>query len=250
MRVEKTNWGGLANVVVSAVPAGAAPKLALVLCHGYGAPANDLVGLAEHLLRYRRIAEQSLLIFPAAPIDLAPQGLVGGRAWWPIDLDRLINRATPEVLRQFRTECPEQLPEARARLLALLEELKAEQGLLPSQVVLGGFSQGSMLATDVALRLADGPAALCIFSGALINEREWSARRFSRQGLKVLQSHGLYDSILPLSQATALRDALQAAGGDVEFISFPGDHEIPPIALAKLVRLLGDLLPPEQPPSA
>src|SRR4051812_34225693 len=101
MQTDKVTWGGLTTIVVQNFPRGEKPSLAVVLCHGYGAPGTDLAGLGQPLLTGADDKEIALL-FPAAPLDLADQGIPGGRAWWPIDLDRLINRRTPEVLERFR----------------------------------------------------------------------------------------------------------------------------------------------------
>src|SRR5262245_14960673 len=123
MHTEKTTWGGLTSYVVHDLGSGERPSLAVVLCHGYGAPGTDLVGLAQPLLATAPVgAEKVALVFPAAPLDLSDGGIPGGRAWWPVDLDRLINRRTPELMDQFRRTCPPGLLEARARLVALLSE--------------------------------------------------------------------------------------------------------------------------------
>lgn len=238
MQTEKVTWGGLKTVVVHDLAEGEHPKLAVVLCHGYGAPATDLVGLAQPLIATAPADFKAVLIFPGAPLDLAIIGMPSGRAWWPIDLDRLINRRTPELLAQFRKACPPGLVEAREKLVALLADAGRHFGLTADRFVLGGFSQGAMLTTDVALRLKKPPAGLCILSGALINEDEWAGLARERGPLKVLQSHGEYDSILPFPAATSLRDLLVSAGADVDFYEFDGDHEIPLEVLHRLTHFL------------
>jgi phospholipase/carboxylesterase len=242
MHTEKVTWGGLMAHVVQERGRGQAPQIAVVLCHGYGAPGTDLVALARPLISAAGNDVSAVYIFPAAPLDLAAKGLPGGRAWWPIDLDRLLNRPTPELLAQFRQACPAGLPEARQRLVSLLSEAGKQLGLPADRFVLGGFSQGAMLATDVALRLKKRPAGLCILSGALTNEHEWRALAAERGALAVLQSHGTFDSILPFPMAEALRDLLVTGGADVDFIRFPGDHEIPPEAIESLGVWLGKVV--------
>lgn len=242
MHAERMEWGGLASYVVHDLPAGTQPSLAVVLCHGFGAPGTDLVGLAEPLITTQRaLAEKAVFIFPAAPMDLTDRGLPGGRAWWWVNLDELINRRTPEVAARFRRECPAGLPESRALLLALIAEASRRLDLATDRFVLGGFSQGAMLATDVALRLPLAPAALCVLSGALTNEQEWRPLALQRGPLTVLQSHGRYDSILPFPLAENLRDLWIEAGADLDFFPFNGDHEIPLGVLHHLADLLNRL---------
>jgi phospholipase/carboxylesterase len=243
MHVEKVAWGGLTSYVVHELATGKQPRLAVVLCHGFGAGGADLVGLARPLLAADpTVAGQVVFIFPAAPLDLTEHGMPGGRAWWLIDLDRLINRPTPELLERFRRASPAGLEESGALLLSLMDEAGEKLGLMADHFVLGGFSQGAMLATDVALRLPKGPAALCVLSGALINEDEWRKLALARGPLTVVQSHGRNDSILPFPMASALRDLLLDAGAEVDFLAFAGDHEIPPEAVERIAMLLTRLL--------
>jgi len=240
MQTEKVIWGGLATIVAHDLPEGEKPSIVAVLCHGYGAPGTDLAGLAQPLLTGAD-AKKIALVFPAAPLDLAKQGILGGRAWWPIDLDRLINRRTPEVLERFRCDCPDGLPKARDALVALLSDAGRYFGLAADRFVLGGFSQGSMLATDVALRLKKPPAGLCILSGGLINEGEWKRLAQERGPLSVLQSHGRFDSILPFESGAALHELLISTGSNVDFYAFDGDHEIPLEVLHRLTHFIRDV---------
>jgi phospholipase/carboxylesterase len=241
MHTEKVQWGGLSAYVAHDLAPGQQPRLAVVLCHGYGAPGTDLVGLARPLLAANEGDEGAVFIFPAAPLDLAIIGMPSGRAWWPIDLDRLLNRPTPQLLAEFRRACPPGLAEARDGLLRLLTEAGQHFDLAADRFVLGGFSQGAMLATDVALRLKKPPAALCVLSGALINEAEWKPLAAERGSLRVLQSHGHCDSILPFPMAEALRDLLIESGLAVEFLPFDGDHEIPDAVVSRLATMIQEL---------
>src|SRR5262245_22565701 len=243
MQVQKTTLGGLTSYVVHEPAAGQPPRLAVVLCHGYGAMGTDLVGLVRPLLiADPELASKAVLIFPAAPLDLTEQGMAGGRAWWHIDLDRFINRPTPELLDKCRRAAPAGLAESRQLLLSLIDEAGKQYRLSADRFILGGFSQGAMLTTDVALRLPQPPAGLAVLSGALINEAEWRPLAMQRGPLAVLQSHGRHDSILPFPMGAALRDLLLEAGAEIDFQAFAGDHEIPPPVVSRLAGLLARLL--------
>jgi phospholipase/carboxylesterase len=243
MHSEKVTWGGLTSLLVHDLATGEKPSLAVVLCHGYGATGTDLVPLAQPVLTTAaaQARPKAVMIFPEAPLDLAEQGIPGGRAWWPVDLDRLVNRRTPELMEQFSKTCPDGLRESRERLLELLTEAGKHFDLTADRFVLGGFSQGAMLATDVALRIKKPPAGLVALSGGLINEGEWRALALDRGPLTILQSHGKQDSILPFSAGTALRDLLLESGGEVDFVAFNGDHEIPLEVLHRLTHLVRGL---------
>jgi phospholipase/carboxylesterase len=99
-----------------------------------------------------------------------------------------------------------------------------------------------MLATDVALRLDEAPGALCVWSGTLLCEEQWRELAAKRGPLKVLQSHGTVDPILPFEAATWLRDLFTESGFDVDFIEFPNVHTIPAEGVTHLAELLVSLL--------
>lgn len=244
MEAVATRLGPLEARVVQPDPS-ARPELAVVLCHGFGAPGTDLVPLAGELLERRpSLASGVRFVFPAAPLVLPGFGWGEARAWFPIDLEAQIAlRASGEAARaRLRGQVPEGLAQARRQLAACLEAVAQTSGLSPGRIVLGGFSQGAMVGTDLALRADQAPAALVILSGILLAEGEWRARAPRRKGLRVLQSHGRSDPILPFSDAEALRDLLVQAGLEVEFIPFDGPHTIAWQALDRLGALLESLL--------
>lgn len=209
----------------------------VVLCHGYGAPGDDLVPLGDALGRAVRFA------CPAAPgvLDPGVPAALSGRFWWPLDMMELQLAIMRRDYEPLMTRTPRGLAEARAAILALLDELEREHAAPPERVVLGGFSQGAMLATDVTLHAERPPAALAILSGSLIAREEWLPLLPRRAGLPVLQSHGRGDPILPYPIAEALRDALTSAGLPVTFVSFNGGHGIPQAVTSELARLASSL---------
>lgn len=242
MNIQSKTLGGLSCKIVDALESDRSPDWVVVLCHGFGAPGADLVPLGpEWISSNPELAEKVRFVFPEAPLSLDEFGMIGSRAWWHIDMERLAAAIEHGELRDLRGDLPEELPEARRLLMALVEDVKRETGLPASRLVLGGFSQGSILATDVALRLEEPPAALCIFSGTLLCQNEWKALAEKRGNLPVLQSHGRQDMILPFQGALWLRDMLTEAGLNVDFLEFDGEHTIPAEAMEKFSAMLGQL---------
>lgn len=211
-------------------PADAA--LTCVLLHGFGAPGDDLVPLADEL-----DLPNVRFVFPAAPLELG--GLYGdSRAWWLLDLEKLERELAAGTPRDRRTEIPEGLPQVRDQVCRLLDQLCARFSIPAEQLVLGGFSQGAMLSLDVALHREPTPAGLLLMSGTLLAESEWEPRMASLAKLPIVLSHGRTDGILPFSIAELLRDKLREAGAVVEWVPFLGGHEIPRAVLAAAKQLL------------
>ncbi|MHB8879801.1 MAG: alpha/beta hydrolase [Myxococcaceae bacterium] len=222
------------------------PSLVVVFLHGFGAPGGDLVPLGSELFKLcPPLAGRVRFVFPEAPLSLQELGMGEARAWWmlePAHFAAIASGDLPQMLK-MRHEVPEGLPRARRLLIGLVEELSRSTGLPYSRIVLGGFSQGAMLATDVALRLEEPPAGLVVLSGTLVNEGEWAKRAPNRAGLGVLLSHGRQDPLLPFQNALALRDLLAGAGLGVEFLPFEGGHTLSPAALSRVGAFLGARLP-------
>jgi phospholipase/carboxylesterase len=171
------------------------PRLTVVLLHGFGAPGDDLVALADFL-----DVDHTAFVFPEAPLELG--GAYG---------------------------------EARAAMIGALDALTQQ---IAAPVILGGFSQGAMLALDVALHDPRPLAGLALLSGTLLNRADWESRMSARAGLRVMQSHGRGDALLPFRAAEALRDLMKKAGMAVKWLPFDGGHEIPPPLLEELETFL------------
>ncbi len=233
-----TQLGGLDCRVLQASEG--APSALLVLAHGFGAPGDDLVGLTEQLVLLAPKLASVRFVFPAAPLSLEAMGYGDARAWWLIDFEKIqaLNAGDLTVLQEFRKQEPEGMAKARALMLKAVDEAVAASGLPYSKLLLGGFSQGAMITTDIALRLPEAPAALVILSGTLLLEDAWKTKAAARSGLPVFQSHGRVDPILRFDAAESLRDLLIGAGMKVDWVPFDGPHAIPLVVLRKLAQFL------------
>ena len=203
----------------------------IVLLHGFGADANDLAPLCNTY-------EGPTWIFPQGPLEIPFSPDDHGRAWFPVNI-ALLTRAVQErrwdeIFKAF----PPQLNEARDCVDALLDALNIPR----SQIVLGGFSQGAVLAVETALHSPLRCGGLVIFSGTLINEINWRQLAPLHRETPFFQSHGTHDPLLPLPNAQALSLLLQEGGLKGELYTFKGGHDIPSIILKQLSSFLHNLI--------
>ena len=214
----------------------------VVLLHGFGAPGDDLVALWNYL----NVPDEVRFLFPAAPLRL-DMGFGDARAWWMLDMERVMKARAQGQWDELSQEIPRGLPPARNQILDLLALATESLSVPPQSLVLGGFSQGAMLSTDLVLHSDIPFAGLVLLSGTLIAKHEWLTRLPNREGLPVFQSHGTEDPILAFSMAQQLRDHIDKAGLPVSWIEFPGGHEIPIPVLQELGTFLQSSLYPSLP---
>ena len=217
-----------------------ATPLTVILMHGYGAPGDDLVSLGGVI----EAPVGTRFLFPEAPSLLGAGGMFDmgdARAWWDIDVGRFQRAMMRGTIDEVMDEVPPGMSAATESVAAMLDALEEESKSTGSRMVLGGFSQGSMLALDVALRTKRHFAGLALLSSTLLAKHEWVPLMAARAGLKTFQSHGTEDPILPYPIAEKLRHALVDAGLEVSFTSFDGGHGIPPQVMRDLGQWLRTL---------
>ena len=201
----------------------------VLLLHGFGAPGNDLVPLADAL----NVPVGTRFVFPEGPLSLS-FGPRDARAWWLIDMARIAADQAAGRVRDLSQDIPKGLAPAREAMLVFLKEVERKLSADPRKTILGGFSQGAMLSCDAMLHTDCPYAGLVQLSGNVLAQPLWGPLMPKRKGLPVFQSHGTQDEILPYVGAERLRDALIHAGLSVEWQSFRGGHEIPRSVLQRL----------------
>jgi phospholipase/carboxylesterase len=186
----------------------------IVLCHGFGADGEDLIGLAPAL---QRMLPDALFVAPDAPEPCTMAGF--GRQWFS-----LTNFSEEERLAGARRAAPV--------LDAFLDDELAKAGLTDENLALVGFSQGCMMALHVGLRRARPAAGILGYSGALagvgpILDAEMTARP------PVLLIHGDSDTVVPVAALHRAVAALKAAEVSVQWHVEKGlPHGIGPEGLA------------------
>jgi phospholipase/carboxylesterase len=198
-----------------------------------------LVGVAgEWISLLGAAAEQFRFVFPAAPLSLAELGLPDGRAWWPLNMSRLMEAVEAKQFDELHQHEPPGIDRAREQLCETIQLVQQELGGT-KRLVLGGFSQGAMLTMETSLRgTIDPPEVLIQFSGTVVCEPHWQSAMPRLSNTRVYQSHGQIDPILPFASAERLQELLSEGKVNVDFHSFMGPHTIDPVAIDNTAQAL------------
>jgi phospholipase/carboxylesterase len=201
-------------------------KLNVVLLHGFGADASDLFPLADFL----DPDGQWNFYFPEAPLEVPIGPMNYGRGWFPISVREL------EEGIDFTKIRPPGMDASCELVYDMLFHLNSEK------LVLGGFSQGAMVSTEITLNNPDDVHGLVLLSGALLDHANWAQKAVALKGKRFIQSHGTRDPVIPFAAAQQLYDLLKGAGMVGPFVTFPGGHEIPLPVLQKTKAFIADVL--------
>ncbi|MEH6391236.1 MAG: alpha/beta fold hydrolase [Sulfitobacter sp.] len=208
-------------------PVSGETRSAVVFLHGYGANGADLLGLADPLGEH---LPDTLFVAPDAPEACA--GAPMGFQWFPI----------PWIDNSSEEEAERGMVQATQDLNAFLDALMVDEDLLPEQVVLFGFSQGTMMALHVAPRREDAVAGIVAFSGRLLSPESLKDDAVSRP--PVLLVHGDVDDVVPPQSLPEAAEALQEAGWTDVFahIMKGTGHGIAPDGLSVALAFMRDKL--------
>ena len=207
-----TETGTEPLVVRRREPAGE-PEGALVLLHGRGADENDLHPLLDLLDPERRL----LGLTPGGPLHLPP----GGRHWYALG-----GIPTPDPPTFFSTA---------PRLAGFLDALPVPM----DRVVLGGFSQGTVMSW--AMTLAPDrprPAAVVALSGFLPRVPGYPLDPARLAGIPVAVAHGTLDPVIPFRFGAEAAETLAAAGADVVRLESDVPHMVDPAWIEPLGELV------------
>lgn len=206
-------------------PVSGETRSVVVFVHGYGANGADLLGLADVLGEH---LPDTLFVAPDAPETIA--GLPNGYQWFPI----------PWLDGSSEEEAERGLRAASDDLNAFLDALLVDEDLLPEQMVLFGFSQGTMISLHVAPRREDPVAGIVAFSGRLLSPESLADE--TRVRPPVLLVHGDADDVVPVQSLPAAAEALQEAGWQDVFahIMKGTAHGIAPDGLSVALAFMRD----------
>lgn len=207
---------------------------AVLMFHGFGADYSDLAPLAELI----DPDGDWTWIFPNGPEVVDIGGGFRGRAWFPIDMEALMQAQITGIPRDLSESAPVAFDKVFPSLEFLVQELKTQY----PRLVLGGFSQGGMVATHLLGAAGDNLAGALLLSTVLLNSKLLEKRLENVPPKKLFQSHGARDTVLAMKYAMNLYQMLKKKEWKTSWMDFPGGHEIPMGVITKSRDFLKSLL--------
>ncbi|PLZ04454.1 hydrolase [Burkholderia sp. WAC0059] len=182
---------------------GRAARSLVVLLHGVGSNAQDLMPLVD-AWRDALPGVAFASLDGSEPFD----GGFGGRQWFSL-------RDVDEMNREARVAA------ALPALERMLDAELAHWGLDHGALALVGFSQGSIMSLYRAATRPERLAAVVAYAGRL------AAQVSARNGTPLTLVHGVDDGVIPVAELDRAEAAFRAAGFAVDAYRLPGvEHTI------------------------
>jgi phospholipase/carboxylesterase len=179
------------------------------MLHGYGSNENDLFSFSNEL------PQDYIVISLRAPHAMQPSG----NAWYAINFDA----------QKGKFSDVEQAILSRKLVKTFLEEAIEAYPIDKSKITLLGFSQGTILSFSLALSYPEIFKNVVGLSGYIdINmiETGYESKDFSH--LKVYNSHGSEDQVIPIEWARQNKPLLDKLNVDTVYEEYPEGHGINP----------------------
>ncbi len=193
----------------------------IVMMHGWGADSADLTGLANYILP-EHAQTGSAMFFPDAPYPCSANPF--GREWFALSATAL-----------DADEIKENCAQARWIVHDMADSLLARFGLSASQIVIGGFSQGGMMALAGGLSYHSQLGGLFCLSGGLLSDELQPYHE-----MPVLLVHGDADPVVPAEMCHTASQTLTSAGYAPQTHIIPGlGHGIDQNVIDRLTAFLG-----------
>jgi phospholipase/carboxylesterase len=183
-------------------------KATLVLLHGLGSDEQDMFGIAD------LIDDRVEVICLRAPNSYGP-----GFAWFDIQW-------TANGIKVDQDEYWEAVGSLAHEILTLAKP----------NMIIGGFSQGAMMSLGLITKFPQLALASVLLSGRGI---ESPCSDFTG---KIFQGHGVYDEVIPVAEARALRANLEGMDERYEYHEYPIGHTISEVELDDLNAWLKRIL--------
>ena len=184
------------------------PRSVLVVFHGYGATAEDLLPLAPSFAQaMHEDTRETVQVFLQAPDTCSIEGHAVGRAWFPLRL--LSFEEIVSGLRQVEDSVKE-----------ALEEIRAHYAVSAQRIALFGFSQGGMVALQAACNAEHAWLATVGVATRLVLSPDLQDCAPSRS-TPLMMVHGEEDEIVPFQQGLKTASLLREKGYNLTWLARP-----------------------------
>jgi phospholipase/carboxylesterase len=201
------------------VEAGAAAGHAdysVIWLHGLGADGHDFQPIVPQLGLDRSLKIR--FVFPTAnriPVTLNMGAVMP--AWYDIKEMDLRRRHDESGIR------------ASADQIETILRQEKNNGVPAERIILAGFSQGGAIALHVGLRHAERLAGIMLLSTYFVlEETAENERNEANNATPIFQAHGQFDPMVTPDRGEAAPDALTRLGYQVEWHSYPMEHQVHP----------------------
>ncbi len=189
---------------------GGNPQSLVLLLHGYGANGDDLIGLAPP---FSQVLPNTEFLSPNAPYPCESNPF-GGLQWFEVWQAEGVNRLA-EVRRGADI------------VNSYIDQELEKRGLTDDQLIMCGFSQGTMLSLHVALRREAPCAGILGYSGRLESPEVLGDEIIARPPVMLI--HGEDDAMLSVDLMDTAANYMRDCGVSVETHRRPGlGHGIDP----------------------
>ena len=168
------------------------PRYCVIFLHGYGANGQDLIGIAD---QWKPSLPDTVFISPDAPMPCEMGG--GGRQWFS-----LAQYSIPAMEREIKTAWP--------NLNQYINAVSAYYDIPLSQIILCGFSQGTMMSLYALPRVISPLAGILGYSGRLLDDDAFNGGANNETPIRLI--HGEADPVVPIVSWHHANDVLSANG--------------------------------------
>jgi len=184
------------------------PKNAVILCHGYGGDGKDISILAGY---WRAHLTETIFICPDAPEKCVASPT--GFQWFD-----LMDQTPEQILSKSLV--------AENKLNKLIDEVKLKYELSSSQIIIGGFSQGCMIALQTGIKRKDKINSIIGYSGRIISTEHLAKNLISRPNIILM--HGDSDQIVTVDSILEAKEFFGKNDYEIETKIFKNcEHRIP-----------------------
>lgn len=186
----------------------------LILLHGVGSNEDDLFRFTDTL------PPHFIVVSARAPYTICP----GRYAWFRVDF----SSGKPVI-------DPEQAEKSRQVLNLFTSQLMERYEVNPTEVYMGGFSQGGIMSYSTGLTHPQKFKGIFILSSRLLPEvKPLINPGPALQKLRVFIAHGIADQVLPLPHAHEAKAYLDNLTPDITYHEYRIGHQVDTRELADL----------------